>query len=70
MPLTELLEAVPARRVVGDPPRAITSLTADSRRVEPGGCFVAVPGLRQDARGFVPEAVARGAALIVTEGEP
>ena len=70
MPVTELLEALPARRVLGDPPRAVTSLTADSRRVEPGGCFVAVPGLRQDARRFVPEAVARGAALVVTEGEP
>jgi UDP-N-acetylmuramoyl-L-alanyl-D-glutamate--2,6-diaminopimelate ligase len=56
--------------VVGRPPRAVRGLTADSRRVERGGCFVAVPGLRQDARRFVPEAVARGAALVVTEGEP
>src|SRR5213079_2704611 len=30
----------------------------------------APPGLRQDARRFVPEAVRRGATLIVTEGGP
>jgi UDP-N-acetylmuramoyl-L-alanyl-D-glutamate--2,6-diaminopimelate ligase len=34
-----------------------------------GGCFVAVPGFRQDARRFVPEAVLRGASMIVTEGD-
>ncbi len=65
-----LLDALPGARVVGRPPRSVRGLTADSRRVERGGCFVAVPGLRQDARRFVPEAVARGAALVVTEGEP
>jgi UDP-N-acetylmuramoyl-L-alanyl-D-glutamate--2,6-diaminopimelate ligase len=64
-----LLEALPERRVVGTPPPAVTGLTADSRRVEPGDCFVAVPGFKQDARRFVPDAVARGARLVVTEGE-
>ena len=42
------------------PPRS-RGLTDDSRRVEPGDCFVAVPGFKQDARRFVPDAVARGA---------
>jgi len=65
-----LLDALPERRVVGTPPPAVTGLTADSRRVEPGDCFVAVPGFKQDARRFVPDAVARGARLVVTEGEP
>jgi UDP-N-acetylmuramoyl-L-alanyl-D-glutamate--2,6-diaminopimelate ligase len=64
-----LLEALSDKRVVGTPPASITGLTADSRRVERGGAFVAVPGFRQDARRFVPEAVERGAALVVTEGE-
>jgi UDP-N-acetylmuramoyl-L-alanyl-D-glutamate--2,6-diaminopimelate ligase len=48
----------------------VRDVTADSRRVQPGDAFVAVPGLRQDARRFVAEAVARGARLVVTEGEP
>jgi UDP-N-acetylmuramoyl-L-alanyl-D-glutamate--2,6-diaminopimelate ligase len=70
VPVSRLLEALPERRVVGAPPAAVSGLTADSRRVEPGDCFVAVPGFKQDARRFVPDAVARGARLVVTEGEP
>jgi UDP-N-acetylmuramoyl-L-alanyl-D-glutamate--2,6-diaminopimelate ligase len=65
-----LIDALPERRVVGAPPPAVSGLTADSRRVEPGDCFVAVPGFKQDARRFVPDAIARGASLVVTEGEP
>lgn len=65
-----LLDALSDKRVIGAPPTSVSSLTADSRRVERGGAFVAVPGFTQDARRFVPEAVARGAALVVTEGDP
>ena len=70
MPVSELLAALTDKRIVGEPPRSVSSLAADSRRVEPGGCFVAVPGFKQDARRFIPEAVRRGATLVVTEGEP
>src|SRR5438046_1643908 len=70
MPVSELLAALPVKTVVGAPPSSVSSIADDSRRVEPGSCFVAMPGLRQDARRFVPEAVRRGATLIVTEGEP
>ena len=68
--MSVLLEALTDKRVVGTPPASVTGLTADSRRVERGVAFVAVPGFKQDARRFVPEAVARGAALVVTEGDP
>ncbi len=70
MPVSELLAALPEKTLVGALPPTVTSLADDSRRVEPGGCFVAVPGFKQDARRFIPEAVKRGAALIVTEGPP
>jgi UDP-N-acetylmuramoyl-L-alanyl-D-glutamate--2,6-diaminopimelate ligase len=65
-----LLEALADKRVVGTPPRSVTGLSADSRRVERGEAFVAVPGFKQDARRFIPDAVGRGAALVVTEGDP
>jgi UDP-N-acetylmuramyl-tripeptide synthetase len=68
--VSELLSALSGARVVGTPPESVTGLTADSRRVRPGDAFVAVPGFKQDARRFVPEAAARGATLVVTEGEP
>jgi len=64
-----LLEALGDKRVVGAVPATVRGLTADSRTVERGDCFVAVPGFRQDARRFIPDAVARGAGLVVTEGE-
>jgi UDP-N-acetylmuramoyl-L-alanyl-D-glutamate--2,6-diaminopimelate ligase len=64
-----LLDALSDKRVVGSLPATVHGLTADSRKVEHGDCFVAVPGFKQDARRFIPDAVARGAGLVVTEGE-
>ncbi|HEU5321842.1 MAG TPA: Mur ligase family protein, partial [Methylomirabilota bacterium] len=68
--MSVLLEVLPSRRVFGALPQAVSGVSADSRRVRPGDCFVAVPGFRQDARRFIPDAVRRGAAVVVTEGEP
>jgi UDP-N-acetylmuramoyl-L-alanyl-D-glutamate--2,6-diaminopimelate ligase len=68
MPVSELLAALPEKTVVGALPAAVRGIRADSRKVAPGDCFVAVPGLRQDGRRFVPEALQRGATLLVTEG--
>jgi UDP-N-acetylmuramoyl-L-alanyl-D-glutamate--2,6-diaminopimelate ligase len=67
--VSTLLEALADKRVVGRPPATVTGITADSRRVGRGDCFIAVPGFKQDARRFIPDAVARGAALVVTEGD-
>jgi UDP-N-acetylmuramoyl-L-alanyl-D-glutamate--2,6-diaminopimelate ligase len=67
--VSTLLDALPDKRVVGVPPAQIRGIADDSRRVQMGDCFVAVPGFKADARRFVAEAVARGAGLVVTEGE-
>lgn len=68
MTASALLAALPEKTVTGTLPAAVGGLASDSRRVERGDCFVAVPGFRQDGRRFIAEAVARGASLIVTEG--
>ena len=47
----------------------IGGVTHDSRLVEPGFAFVAIPGMRRDGVEFVPEALRRGAALVVAERE-
>jgi UDP-N-acetylmuramoyl-L-alanyl-D-glutamate--2,6-diaminopimelate ligase len=43
----------------------IAGLSADSRSVQPGWLFAALPGTRTDGRRFVAEAIARGAAAIL-----
>ena len=68
MPTTDLLDALPVKMVTGTLPPVIAGVSDDSRTVGRGECFIAVPGLRHDARRFIPAAVGRGAALVVTEG--
>ena len=51
---------------LGDVP--IAGITADSRKVEPGWLFVAVPGTKADGMSFVPDAIRRGAAAVIGEG--
>ncbi len=48
----------------GDLAVEITSLATDSRRVERGGLFFALPGARTDGRRFVDDAVGRGAVAV------
>lgn len=49
------------------PDPEIAGVTEDSRAVQPGSLFVAVPGTRQDGHRFIADAVARGAAAVVAE---
>jgi len=46
---------------------AVSSVAYDSRRAAPGTAFVALKGLKADGLDFVPQAVAQGAALVVSE---
>ncbi len=43
----------------------IVGLTCDSRRVEPGYLFAALPGSHADGRAYISEAVNRGAAAVL-----
>ncbi|WP_051630490.1 UDP-N-acetylmuramoyl-L-alanyl-D-glutamate--2,6-diaminopimelate ligase [Afifella pfennigii] len=49
---------------------AVTGLTADSRQVSGGMLFAALPGSQADGTAFLPEAVANGAAAILTGTAP
>jgi UDP-N-acetylmuramoyl-L-alanyl-D-glutamate--2,6-diaminopimelate ligase len=49
---------------------AISGVTADSRKVERGSAFVAVPGTKADGLQYVDAALAAGAAAIVAERAP
>ncbi|WDR05325.1 UDP-N-acetylmuramoyl-L-alanyl-D-glutamate--2,6-diaminopimelate ligase [Devosia rhodophyticola] len=66
--VTQLLEgsgALPSSGV-----GAIFGVNADSRRIEPGDVFFALPGANAHGNAFVAEAIARGALVIVTDQEP
>ena len=43
----------------------VTGLSADSRRIEPGHLFAALPGSRHDGRDFIDAAVAQGAIAVL-----
>jgi UDP-N-acetylmuramoyl-L-alanyl-D-glutamate--2,6-diaminopimelate ligase len=45
----------------------VRGVTCDSRQVESGSVFVAVPGHKIDGRSFIDEAIRRGASAIVSE---
>jgi UDP-N-acetylmuramoyl-L-alanyl-D-glutamate--2,6-diaminopimelate ligase len=50
-----------------DPDPEITGVTADSRLVRPGWLFVALAGAKADGRRFIGDAVAAGAAAVLTD---
>lgn len=62
--LNDLLDADMAL-VAGDADAAVAGLTADSRAVQPGFVFAALPGSKVDGRAFVPQAIAQGAAAVL-----
>lgn len=53
------------------PPRAegvtVSGLSTDSRTLREGELFIAISGLRTDARRCIPEAIAKGASAVVCE---
>ncbi len=47
----------------------VKGVTEDSRKVQPGFLFIATPGLKQDGREFIDDAIKKGAvAILVPEG--
>ncbi|MEQ1713772.1 MAG: Mur ligase family protein, partial [Hyphomicrobium sp.] len=70
MLLTELLADLPgvaASAPAGSEAIRITGVTSDSRAVESGFVFVAVPGVKADGGSYVADAVRRGAVAVVVE---
>ena len=66
MKLRDLLIDVPVREVQGNADIDITAVTPDSRLVKPGSLFVAIPGTAKNGAEFVPQAIEKGAAAIVS----
>jgi UDP-N-acetylmuramoyl-L-alanyl-D-glutamate--2,6-diaminopimelate ligase len=67
MKLATLLREVETEFVNGSTELDIQSIAYDSRKVEPGALFIALPGEKADGAQFIPQAVAAGAIAVVAE---
>ena len=70
MKLKELLKDIPVLRTNADLELDIPEVVYDSRKVTPGSLFVAVTGFAADGNRFIPMALQKGAAVVVTAREP
>ena len=70
MKLKELLADIHVLKMNADPELEIGHIAYDSRKVQPGGMFVAISGFATDGNRFIPMAVEKGAAVVVTAKEP
>jgi len=69
MKLETLLQSIEALEVEGPRDIEIEGIAYDSRRVVPGGLFVAVRGHRADGAQYVTEALSNGAVAVVSEND-
>ena len=65
--LAHLLAGAGSRVISGNPDVFISSIAVDSRRVEPGALFVCLRGTRNDGHDYAAQAVAAGAAALLTQ---
>ena len=70
MKLKELLKNVPVVNMNADPELEIDHVAYDSRKVQPGGMFIAISGFATDGNRFIPMALEKGAAVVVTAKAP
>ncbi len=67
--MTTLGELFPGLYPADTASTAVAGLTADSRKVQPGFVFVAVPGTKVDGLAFAAQAAAAGAVAVIGEGD-
>ena len=70
MKLLELLKDIPVLEANVSMDLEIGHVAYDSRKVEQGSLFVAVSGFAADGNRFIPMALEKGAAVIVTAKKP
>ncbi len=65
MQLAQLLEGVPLCGGGPEPDIPVSSVSFDTRTLEPGALFVALPGYQTDGHRYVSQALERGAAAVL-----
>ncbi len=70
MKLGSLLDDLAVKGFVGLKDQMINAIHYDSRKVKPGGLFVAIQGLQANGHDYIDHAVGRGAVAIMSENVP
>ena len=70
MKLKDLLKGIRVLESTADPELDIDNVYYDSRKVTPGSLFTAVSGFAADGNRFIPMALSKGAAVVVTAQKP
>ena len=70
MKLKELVKGLDILQVRADMEMEIPAVTYDSRKVTPGSMFVAITGFATDGNLYIPMAMEKGAAVVVTAKKP
>ena len=70
MKLKELLQGISVLETNADLEMNIEAVAYDSRKVTAGGLFVAITGFASDGNRFIPMAMEKGAAVVVTAKKP
>lgn len=70
MQLDELISAISYEEVNGSLDIEVTGIHSDSRKIEPGFLFAAVPGTQSDGHQFIGKAIENGAKTIVCQVFP
>jgi len=70
MTIKQLIEKTTPLAIVGDDQKTVGGLEIDSRKVQPGGAFVAMRGTQTDGHQFIGKALELGATCIICETMP
>ncbi|MCU0794814.1 MAG: UDP-N-acetylmuramoyl-tripeptide--D-alanyl-D-alanine ligase [Akkermansiaceae bacterium] len=62
-----IARAIGGEVIAGDPARSATTVSTDTRTLEPAACWVALRGERFDANDFAPAAIESGAGIVIVE---
>ena len=68
--LDDILTDQSISEIIGNPDVTLSEIQFDSRKVNPGGCFVAVRGVQTDGHRYIDQAVTAGAKVIICETLP
>src|SRR4249919_1374129 len=65
--LNQLITGLQYEVLQGSTGCALEGITADSRKVQPGWAFVAIPGAKADGHTFIAQALRQGASVLVVD---